>query len=205
MECIAAAIRTCSENGTLVQCAHCVQPQATPALANLLHRMLEVDPHERITAGEILAHPWVVKDMPSGLASLNSRLAAARSGALALQVSAAAPGRRLQSPTICSDSSSRIGTSAAGCGGGRVAGSKAACGGCHVSAGGLLLSDPPRLGGIALSPAELRALVQRAAAQDQPLLRAGPTKSQGGRRQTTVSVDARGGLITCVPVYDGKK
>lgn len=66
--------------------------QETPALANLLQRMLEIDPAARITADELLAHPWAAKDLPPGLASLNYRLAAAGSSSgLALQgLSAAA-------------------------------------------------------------------------------------------------------------------
>lgn len=209
--------------------------QATPALANLLQRMLEADPHERITIGEVLAHPWVAKDMPPGLASLNGQLAAARSGALAVQGLAAAPGRCPGEPLVSSDSSvccSRSGIEC--CTDGEIAGSEASGGCCHggraASSGcrgvtasamdatsaagsgccggtgsGSLPSGLPRFGGIAQSPADLRALVQRAAAPDALSLQVGPTNLRGGCGLAAMQLSGCSARDTCMPVQNGSQ
>ncbi len=51
----------------------CVQG-LTAECTDLLTRLLEVDPDKRITVQQILKHPWVVQDLPEGMANLNVNL-----------------------------------------------------------------------------------------------------------------------------------
>jgi len=46
----------------------------TAECTDLLTRLLEVDPDKRITVQQILKHPWVVQDLPEGMANLNVNL-----------------------------------------------------------------------------------------------------------------------------------
>jgi len=49
-------------------------PDATTAAKDLLSRMLTPDPKRRITMNEVLTHPWVMKDMPPELETLNDSI-----------------------------------------------------------------------------------------------------------------------------------
>ncbi len=51
----------------------CVQG-LTAECTDLLTRLLEVDPDKRITVQQILRHPWVMQDLPEGMANLNVNL-----------------------------------------------------------------------------------------------------------------------------------
>jgi hypothetical protein len=132
---------SCSIADPLCTCAL----QVNDTLAHLLSRMLDTDPATRATIAELAAHPWVTQGMPLSLESLNVRLAAAISSDMALQgFSGAAHDSHL--------------LEAGGCGGGGGCG----CAGC----GGRLypgVSHLRQLGGVRQSPAELMALVARAA------------------------------------------
>lgn len=118
-------------------------------LAHLLSRMLDINPTTRATIAELAAHPWVTQGMPLSLESLNVRLAAAISSDMALQgFSGAAHYGHLAEAGSCT----RAGGSGGSCG----------CAGC----GGRLypgVSHLRQLGGGCQSPAELMALVARAA------------------------------------------
>ncbi|KAL0055292.1 hypothetical protein WJX82_010289 [Trebouxia sp. C0006] len=51
------------------------KPQGlTAECTDLLTRLLEVDPDKRITVQQILRHPWVMQDLPEGMANLNVNL-----------------------------------------------------------------------------------------------------------------------------------
>ena len=46
----------------------------TPECHDLLSRLLEVEADKRITVQQVLQHPWLLQDMPEGLADLNNNL-----------------------------------------------------------------------------------------------------------------------------------
>ena len=52
--------------------------QVSPELADLLRKMLKVDPRNRITIGDVARHPWVTSSLPRQLVFLNEMLEAAR-------------------------------------------------------------------------------------------------------------------------------
>lgn len=121
--------------------------KVTPALANLLQRMLDPDPSTRITAAEAAAHPWAIFNLPPGLVGLNDRLAAAASSGSVSQGRSAAAG-------CCRRSAAAAGSSQTSNSGG---GSETAS-----------FSHLRRLSAARQSDGELAALVARAALPDIP-------------------------------------
>ena len=55
--------------------------QASPELADLLRKMLKIDPRNRITIGDVARHPWVTKALPRQLVFMNEMLEVARTRA----------------------------------------------------------------------------------------------------------------------------
>lgn len=111
--------------------------------------MLDINPTTRATISELAAHPWVLQGMPLAMESLNVRLAAAISSDMALQgFSGAAHDGQLAAAGSCIHAGGN--GSSCGCAG---------CGGRFYPG----VSHLRQLGGVRQSPAELAALVARAA------------------------------------------
>jgi serine/threonine protein kinase len=62
----------------------------SPELADLLRKMLKIDPRNRITIGDVARHPWVTKNLPRPLLFMNEMLIAARKRAQAAAAADAA-------------------------------------------------------------------------------------------------------------------
>lgn len=95
----------------------CTRPlpyKVSPALGDLLRRMLKIDPATRITTAEILRHPWVCEDLPPRLTFLNDRLEAAARSQAAVTACASAISKMCggaSSDTCCSGGGSGSGAS----------------------------------------------------------------------------------------------
>jgi serine/threonine protein kinase len=50
--------------------------QASEGVRDIMHRMLNPDPAQRITVAQIMAHPWFTTDLPAGVTELNETLLA---------------------------------------------------------------------------------------------------------------------------------
>ncbi len=50
-------------------------------MRDIIHRMLNPDPKNRITVPEIMAHPWFMTDLPAGVTDLNETLLATAAAA----------------------------------------------------------------------------------------------------------------------------
>lgn len=48
----------------------------SPACASLIRGMLSVDPAERLTMADVMAHPWVCTDLPTNCFEVNAQLLA---------------------------------------------------------------------------------------------------------------------------------
>ena len=46
----------------------------SPSCASLIRGMLEVDPAKRMTMDDIMAHGWVLRDLPGGCYEVNEQL-----------------------------------------------------------------------------------------------------------------------------------
>jgi serine/threonine protein kinase len=55
--------------------------QASEGVRDIMHRMLNPNPNERITVPEIMAHPWFCTDLPAGVTELNETLLATAAAA----------------------------------------------------------------------------------------------------------------------------
>ena len=55
--------------------------QASEGVRDIMHRMLNPDPKQRITVAQIMAHPWFCTDLPAGVTELNETLLATAAAA----------------------------------------------------------------------------------------------------------------------------
>ena len=78
--------------------------QVSPELADLLRKMLKIDPRNRITIGDVARHPWVIKNLPRQLVFMNEMLEVARTRAQAAAAEDAAVDQAAAAfgPDICS-------------------------------------------------------------------------------------------------------
>lgn len=55
--------------------------QASEGVRDIMHRMLNPNPKERINVQEIMQHPWFMTDLPAGVTELNETLLATAAAA----------------------------------------------------------------------------------------------------------------------------